>query len=131
MDKLATIEEKLVKVRKLLDEAARDIADSEIPCRTADIEHIGEALAAISDIQLSIYELRPDLMPEYLREKSEHPDLNRQFGRILIQNQSLLSGNKPDEAIQLLTNFVEEEPPANYVEMANNEIRRIQKMFNV
>lgn len=131
MDKLAAIDKTLSKVRELLDEVARELASSDIPCRTADIEHIGEALAAISEIQLSIYEQRPDLAPEFLKGRSESLDLDRQFGRILIQNQNYLSSNKPDKAIDLLNEFLESKPPERFVEMAKNEIKRIQKIFNV
>jgi hypothetical protein len=129
MDKLVAIDRSLMKVRALLDEVARELAECEIPCRTADIEHIGEALAAISNIQLSIYEQRPDLTPDFLKERSEIHDQNRQFGRILIQNQHHLSCNKPDKAIDLLNAFLETKPPERYVEMANNEIKRIRKTF--
>ena len=130
MDKLKSIDQKLSQIRTSLDTIAKEIYSSDISCNSADIENIGKALAAISDIQLSIYEKRPDLMPKYLNEKVKNPDINRRFGRILIQNQSLLSRNKSDEAISLLKKFIEEDPPDNYLEMAQNEIERINKLFN-
>ena len=131
MDTLEVIEEKLQEVRSILDDVASELARSDIPCNTADIEHIGEALAAISYVQLSVYEQRPDLRPEYLSETSKHRDHNQEFGRILIQNEHNLSGNKPNEAIQLLNEFKAKNPPVEYIEMANNEISRIKHIFNV
>jgi hypothetical protein len=128
MDTLEVIEEKLQEVRSILDDVASELARSDIPCKTADIEHIGEAL---SDIQLSVYGQGPDLRPEYLNETSKFRDHNREFGRILIQNEHNFSGNKPNEAIQLLNEFKANNPPAEYKEMANNEINRIKHTFNV
>ncbi|MEJ2454065.1 MAG: hypothetical protein P8103_07905 [Candidatus Thiodiazotropha sp.] len=131
MDTLEVIEEKLQQARSLLDDVASRLTSSEIKCRSADIEHVGEALAAISDIQISIYEQRPDLKPKYLNDLGINRDENHNFGRILIQNEQNLSKNKPNEAIQLLNEFKASNPPKEYVEMANSEINRIKKLFSV
>ena len=131
MDKLDEIERKIQKARSLLDDVTGGLAKSDIPCRTADIEHIGEALAAISEVQQSIYEQRPELRPEYLAKESPNRTHNQEFGRILVQNEHYLSGNKPREAIGLLNEFKATNPPEEYTEMANNEIERIRRTFNV
>jgi len=70
-------------------------------------------------------------MTDSLGEFQKNRDENRQFGRILIQNEHHLSHNNPNEAILLLNELISRRPPSNYVEMANNEIARIKRTFNV
>lgn len=128
---LDNLEQKLQKIRVMLDEVAEGLSKSDIPCRTADIIHIGEALAAISEVQLSIYEQCPDLRPEYLNDLNKDRDLNQELGRILIQSERYLSGNSPNEAIQLFKEFKSKHPPKEYIDMADNEINRIKSTFSV
>ncbi len=131
MDTLEAVEQKLQEVRSMLDDVASDLVTSDIPCKSADIEHIGEALVSISSIQLSIYEQRPDLKPEYLDNISKDVAENREFGRILIQNERHLSQNKPNDAIGLLNDFRAKKPHQEFMEMANSEISRIKQLFGV
>ena len=48
-----------------LDAAAKMIKDLEID-RSQNIRKIGESLVNIFEIQLQIYEIRPDLKPDHL-----------------------------------------------------------------
>ncbi len=131
MDKLKSIDSKLSAIRKELDSIAKDISNSKLEYSSANISNVGEALTAISDIQHSIYEQRPDLIPEVLKEHSKYPDFNRQFSRILIENKNLLSINEPSRALELLNKFVEKNPPVEFEKMAKNEVKRITKMFKI
>jgi hypothetical protein len=131
MTELQVLEEKLQQIRTLLDEVGTGLAASNISCRLADIERVGKALSAITDIQLSIYEQQPSLSPEYLTDSQIYRNANQQFSRILIQNEHYLSNNMPNNAIMLLNEFIGSQPPNKYAVMANNEIARIKGVFNV
>ena len=58
---------RLHKATKILDSCARLIRDLDFN-RHQNIRRIGEALASAFYIQKEIYELRPDLMPDFLKK---------------------------------------------------------------
>ena len=118
MDILKSIDSRLSAIRKELDSIAKEISNSKLEYSSAHIRNVGEALTAISDIQHSIYEQRPDLIPEILKEHSKYPDFNRQFGKILIENEHLLSINQPSRAVELLNKFIDKKPPVEFEKMA-------------
>lgn len=125
------INNKLNFAAESLNEIAEDISKSEFPYVRAEVENIGKALAAIFDIQKTIYTHNPHLVPEHLKEKSRYPEWNREFAKLLIQNESLLSKNNPTEAVILTEQFIESEPPKEFLEMANSEIKRIKALFKL
>jgi len=69
MASLDHLEELLMRAGKLLDEAAREIRDLQFNAST-NIKVIGEAMCKIFDVRGEIYELRPDLKPDYLKDPS-------------------------------------------------------------
>jgi hypothetical protein len=131
MDKLKSIHSKLHRATELLNEAAGELVKSEIVCQAADIRSIGEALANVMDVKMSIYETRPELKPEYLNDKQQNLNYNREFGRIIIQKDRFLAENNPHEAIALYKSFIDRNPSQEYIEMANDEVARIKKLFAI
>ena len=131
MDEIKAIENNLQKISMMLNDVATVLAKSDIPCRSVDIQHVGKALAEIFDIQQSLYEERPELMPEYLKQKSNSIDISRKYSRIKTQNQYFLAKNETKEALKLLTDFINSKPPNEFLNMANDEIVRIKKLFNI
>ena len=131
MSKLVEIDEKLNQVRGMLDEVASSISQSELLTKSAAIGSIGEALAAISDIQMAIYEIKPDLMPEFLKREPSYREENIKFGEIVMEIQSNLALNKPLESISLMNEYIAGNPPEKYRHMAESEIHRIKKLFGV
>lgn len=57
----------LAEAGHLLDEASIEIRDMGIDPEQ-NIRKIAEALVNISEIQLEVYQRRPDLMPDYLKK---------------------------------------------------------------
>ena len=65
---LDRLDERLRKVAEILDRCARLIVDLDLNTHQ-NLKRIGEALRRIFEIEGEIYELRPDLTPEYLTEE--------------------------------------------------------------
>lgn len=57
----------LTESAKELDVAACMIRDLDIN-KTSNVKRIGEALVNISEIQLELYKIKPDLKPDYLND---------------------------------------------------------------
>lgn len=131
MDKLNDILKKLNTAGRLLGEAASEIAASEIECKSKDVEHIACALAEIFEVQKTFYELSPDLVPDYLKTQSLAPDMNRELGRVIIQNERSLASNEPQVAINRLQQFIAKKPPEFMVNIALGEIIKIREAFRV
>jgi len=66
MDSLRNLEEIFDTVTKLLDKAAHQIRDNQFNT-DKNLSKIGHAIANISEIRVQIYQIRPDLMPDYLK----------------------------------------------------------------
>jgi hypothetical protein len=128
---IENIHSKLVESCRLLDKAASEIVFSSLPYPSADVESIGKALSHILDVQQSIYSVSPELTPAHLLEKSRHPNENKEFGKLLVQNERLLAQNKPEEAILLVREFIGSDPASQFVEMAESEIERIKSVFKL
>ena len=131
MSDIEKIHSKLEEACRLLDKAASEIVSSSLPYPSADVENIGKALSHIFDVKQSIYSMSPELTPAHLLEKSEHPNENKEFGKLLVQNQRLLAENKPEEAILLVREFICSGPPSHFVEMAEGQIERIKTVFKL
>jgi hypothetical protein len=65
-DRLAEL---LMRATKLLDEAAREVRDLQFNA-SANVRVIGEAMCKIFDVCGAIYEVRPDLKPDYLNDST-------------------------------------------------------------
>ena len=130
MVELAEILSKLDQAAKLIDSAVKDISNSDIECKSADILHLAEALAEIFEVNKTIYELSPDLVPDHLKTKIPAPDMNRELGRIIVQNERSLASNKPLLAIARLQQFIDKNPPQLLVNVALGEINKIRTAFN-
>lgn len=131
MNNAEYISERLMVVQKTLDEIAGEIRDSDLPYVRAEIENVAKALSHLFDIQQTIYNHNPNLVPDYIKLASPHPEWNKEFRKLLIQNESLLSKNSPKDAIILTREFIESEPPEMFIEMATAEIQRIESLFNL
>ncbi len=131
MNAIASAHSKLQRAARLLDEAASDLATTDIPCRTADIRSIGDALGAICDVRSSIYEYSPELKPDDYDEKSPHPDFDRELTRIRSHGRSLLADNRPKEVITLLEAFIGKNPPGAHLQSARAYLDHIRRRFNI
>jgi hypothetical protein len=131
MESLKNILKKLDEAGELLNDAATDISVSDIECRTADIKHLGRALVEISEVKKTIYELSPELTPDSLKSKSSMSDLNRELGRIIVQNERSLGLNEPYDAIDRLNKFIDKCPSEFMSEIAVKEINKIKTTFNI
>ena len=69
----------------MLDHAASEIRDAKLAPVRENIERVGEALAEISELRQRVYAVAPELMPEYLKQPSEHSESNRLLTRYMFQ----------------------------------------------
>jgi hypothetical protein len=132
MADLKSLNESLSAAARILDFAAKEIRDIPLDPTKENISTIGEALTLIFEIQLQIYKKSPSLEPEYLKRTSPYPaGLNKQFGKIVIEDASLCDLKKYQEAISLYESFINENPPEFFTSMAEERIAKIKKDYGV
>jgi hypothetical protein len=127
MADLKYLNELLSAAAGILDSAAAEIRDIPLNPKKENISTIGKALTFIIDIQKQIYDIDPKLKPEYLRRPSPYPaELNRRYGDIVIKDADLCDLKKYQEAISLYENFISENPPEFFANMAERRIAKIK-----
>ncbi len=127
-----SLNESLSAAARILDYAATVIRDIPLNPTKDNISKIGEALSCIFDIQNQIYKADPTLEPEYLKRSSPYPaELNRQFGEIVIKDADLCDLKRYQEAISLYEEFIHENPPEFFINMAKDRIDKIKKDYHV
>ena len=132
MANLKYLNELLWAAAGILDSAAVEIRDIPLNPTKENISTIGKALTLIIDIQQQIYQVDPKLKPEYLKRSSPYPvELNRRYGDIVIKDADLCDLKMFDKAISLYENFISENPPEFFANMAKNRIAKIKKDYGV
>ncbi len=66
---LEQLDAELRRAAEILDQCANMIRDLPLEPSRQHIRKIGDALTNVFEIQHKIYEVRPDLMPEFLKER--------------------------------------------------------------
>jgi hypothetical protein len=126
MATLESINRLLSVAATLLDHAAAEIRDAKLEPVGENIERIGKALAEVFEIQHQIYTLKPDLMPEYLRQPSERSAANRPLTEYMYNaSECELAGNT-ECAIAILQEFLALESLPMHRDIAASEIERLQ-----
>lgn len=132
MADLKSLNETLSAAASILDYAAAQIRDIPLNPKRENISHVGEALTHIIDIQKQIYQIEPNLEPDYSIRTSPYPaELNKKFGEIVIKDADLCDLGKYKEAISIYDSFIAEDPPDFFVNMAKNRINKIKKDYSV
>lgn len=110
----------------LLDAAAGQIRDAHLQPVRANIRSVGEALAAVFEIQAAIYKQAPELQlePKYEEPPEEIRLANRRLGEAMLAADDLVDQGKLAEARDSLMRFAESEPLADYKELALRQVQR-------
>ena len=128
MADLKSLNELLSAAAGILDTAASEIRDIPLNPTKENIYKIGKALIIIFDIQDQICKIDPNFEPEYLRRPSSFPpEVNRRFGEIIIEASDLCDEKKYYEAISLYENYISENPPDFFINMAEMRIEMIKE----
>ncbi len=69
----------------LLDAAAAHVRDIGLSPVQDHIRLIGEALMKVAALQDAIYQVRPELKPAYLEQRSPNPDADRRLTLALVE----------------------------------------------
>ena len=131
MTALKSLNDTLTAAVKMLDEAATHIRDLPLEPRKENIKRIGKALTLISEVQLKIYEISPELEPDFLRQFSKYPGENRKFGDTLLQGEAFCEAGEAHKAITLFEDYISGNPPDFFLDLARNRIERIKKDFRL
>ena len=118
---MATLDElnsQLAKAAALLDSAAATIRDAQFHPTSEHIGRVGQALAAVFAVQHAIYELRPDLMPPFLRGKSESSEANRRLTVAMGESDRLASKGQTTQAAQVLKEYLAAETSSHHRSIA-------------
>ena len=129
MDKLADLNNRLKVIGRLLDGAATQVRDAPPSPTGAHIQKIGEAMAAVFEIQCAIYKLRPELDTPYEDPPQEVQAANRRLGDALIAAYDLADASRVPEAVALLRDFAKLEPSEYHRGLAEAEAERIRANY--
>ncbi len=113
----------LEESRRLLNEAAGQIRDLPLDPQKPNIRHIGNALVEITEIQIQIYALRPDLEPFYLKGPLSNP--KRAFEGMMERVHQCKIHGANSTAIALLSRFLTIENTDEFHDQINSEINRL------
>jgi hypothetical protein len=129
MDPLARLDATLRAAASILDNAAGQIRDAALSPTREHIGSIGQALAHIFEIQNAIYQLRPELEPQYTEEPEEVRAANRRLGEALIAAYDLADGGNVQQAVANLQSFAATEPSTLHRELAAREQDRLASNY--
>ncbi len=114
----------------LLDAAAAHVRDIGLSPVQDHIRLIGEALMKVAALQDAIYQVRPELKPAYLEQRSPNPDADRRLTLALVEAYRRSDAGDRAGAIKLLTSFVATEASELHRNIARGESERLQGQPN-
>lgn len=129
---LESLNESLTKAAKSLDKAAGQIRDLSLEPTSKNIRLIGESLANISDLQHLIYEIKPELTPEFLKTVPPYP---RKQGKALTR--AMAYSFKEEEkgnikaAVKLLEDFLATGPDKFLKKVAATQIKELRRKYSI
>jgi hypothetical protein len=129
---LESLDESLTKAATLLDKAAGQIRDLPLEPTGNNIRLIGKSLANIFDIQKLIYEIKPELTPEYLKKVPPYPRAQGKALTLAISNshREEEKGNIK-KAVRLLEEFVATKPGRFLQSVAVRRIEELRKKSSI
>ena len=132
MANLKSLNELLTAAAGILDTASAEIQDIPLNPKKENISKIGHALTLLFEIQNQIYQIAPDLEPEFLKRPSPFPaEVNRRFDEILIEATDLCDEGKYKDAISLYEEYISENPPDFFIQLAKGRIKKIRNDYDV
>ena len=116
----------LTVAAKLLDQAASEIRDGQLPPIRENIDRIGRALVQIFEVQKTVHAIRPELKPKYLEKVSSHSEANKLLTRFMFEASELEYAGNVTGAIQKFEEFLTFESSPHHREIAEGEIQRLR-----
>ncbi|MGH2361818.1 MAG: hypothetical protein ACRDGM_14925 [bacterium] len=130
MGSLEELNSTLRMATALLDAAVVQVRDLAVSPVRDHIRLIGDAMAKVFEIQETIYQLRPELRPAYLDQRSPNPEADRRLTRLLGDAYRRSDSGDRLGAIELLQSFASTETSELHLEIARHEIERLQGQPN-
>lgn len=110
----------------LIDHAASEIRDAGFEPVPENIEVLSRALAEVFVLQHRIYQARPDLMPDHLKQPCEHSEANRLLMEFMFRASEFERAGDLAGAIAEFECFLQIESSTPYAEIAVGEIQRLK-----
>jgi len=126
MPSLETLHGLLTEAASKLDAAAKEIRDVPLEPTELHIHKIGEALANVFEIRHVIYEFRPDLKPDYLREEVQPSEASQALADALLKVSDLVGAGEIAAATSVLRQFLGSNPPNELKRIAEDEISKLE-----
>ena len=111
MPSLKSVNTHLEKSAELIDRAADEMKLMAVEGNDDYVRKMAATLNSIHDIQRDIYNLEPELEPEYLRGESIYSEDNKHYGEILLRSKELEAQGNNLDAISLVEAFLLKERP--------------------
>jgi hypothetical protein len=129
---LESLHELLTRAATLLDKAAGEIRDLPLEPTGKNTKVIAKSLANIFDIQQSIYKIKPELTPEYLKKVPPYPKVQGKALTRAISN-SFKEEEKGNikKAVKLLEEFVATRPDRFLKSVAVRRIEELRKKNSI
>lgn len=126
MASIERVNELLTAAAGLIDAASGEIRDAPLEPVRENIKNMGHALASIFEVQQRIYAQHPNLMPEYLKEPSPHPEANIALAKAMFLAKNYERDGDFKAAISEYERFLAQDFPDLHQGIAKGEIGRIR-----
>ena len=115
---------------ELLDSAATQIRDVQLSEARHNIRLIGEALAAVFQVQHNVEAVKPELAESYPVRTEEEIAANKRFGEAMLSAEDLAEGGSNENAWLFLEEFASKELSPAHREIALHEAARYRTSDN-
>lgn len=110
----------------LLDHAAAEIRDAKLEPVRRTLKALARLWPKSFEIQYQIYELKPDLKPEYLKQSSEHSVANRLLTEYMYNASGFELAGNHERAIAIFQEFLALESSPLHRDIAAGEIEKLR-----
>jgi hypothetical protein len=128
---MATLEalyEMLSKAARTLDRAASQVRDIPLKPEREHISHIANAITEIYEVQLKIYPLKPELIPEHLWDmRNGDPGPALIIEGALRRAKSAAAKGDTSHALEILEFLLRCQPSGSHVKKVKAQMSRLRK----
>ena len=115
---------------QLLDSAATQIRDVQLAETRPNIRLIGEALAAVFQVQHNVEAVKPELAKSHPVRTEEEIAANRRLGAAMLSADDLAEGGSKENVCLFLEEFASKEPSPVHRKIALHEAARYRTRDN-
>ena len=127
MPSLESVNILLTEAATFINKAAIDMKKLSINEKDDLVYEIAEALASVHNIQHRIFDVSPELMPDFLKEEMKDPIDSHDYSLALLDSMSAAKNGDFTKAILIIETFLNKERPLYLKESASELIEKYKR----